>query len=205
MIVTNQCRYVNGKMVWDRPPTEAEKAADAARFAEMCATRTAAPMLGSEKAFLADVGFRDHGLGDHPLWQQEMIIRQAKRAGIAVDGKRYFGGLADGRGVADPGAWCATQQDYIDEAKKKDLIVHSGCGVGGVNYDNGYRPPKPTPVDLAPDIVDRLAKQYVAKDPDLAQKPVQEIKEMVVENHGRKRANRKKTWVAEKDFKDIDA
>jgi len=198
MNITRQ--FVNGR--WEPPFTPEEEARRADRFAEMCASRQAPIMVGSERAFLADVGFRHHGLDDHPVWQQEEIVGMAKRAGIAVDGKRYYGGLADGRGPADPGAWCATQQDYIDTVKRRNLTVRSGSGVGGVNHEGVVGPP-PKPVDLAPDIVNRLTKEYVQKDPSLALKHPQELKEMVTAIHGRRKSKSIKPFKVDSNFKDI--
>lgn len=197
--------FKNGK--WEPPFTPEEEAANAARFAEMCASRQGTPTLGSERTFMAEVGFRDHGFADHPKWLQEILITRAKAAGINVEGKRYFGGLADGRGVCDPGAWCATQQDYIDEANRKDLIVHSGSGLGGVNRGhNDEIIPMPEGPKLAPDIVNRLTNEYRARDPQMAQKPVQEVKEMVIEKHGRRPKNRPiPDWKPDANFKDFES
>ena len=194
-------RFINGK--WEPPFTKAEQAANDARFAEMCATRQATATVGSERAFLADVGFRHHGLDDHPQWLQEMIVQKATRAGISVNGKRYYGGLADGRGVRDPEAWCATQQDFLDVVKRRNLKATSGSGLGGVNHEGMLAPPAPD-VDLAPDIVDRLTKEY-QQHPDYHQRPVQELKEMVVEKHGRKKKSSVKEFKPQAGFKDIES
>lgn len=199
MKITRQ--FKNGK--WEPPFTPDELAAKERAFALMCETRQAPIMVGSERAFLADVGFRHHGLEDHPVWLQHQIVSQAKRAGIAVDGKRYFGGLADHRGPADPGAWCATQQDYLDTVKRRNLNAVSGCGIGGVNHQGVLAPPPPD-VDLAPDIVNRLAKEYVAKDPDLARKPAQEVKEMVIDKHGARKSKSVKPFKVQPNFRDLE-
>ncbi len=198
MNITRQ--FINGK--WEPPFTAEEEEKRNAAFAEMCESHCAPIMVGSERAFLADVGFRHHGLEDHPLWQQEEIIGMAKSAGISVDGKRYFGGLADHRGVRDPEAWCASQQDYIDTAKKRNLNITSGSGIGGVNMRAAPVPPPPD-IDLAPDIVDRLAKEY-RQDPDVARKPIQETREMVVEKHGRRKSKAVKPFKVADNFRDYN-
>lgn len=198
MNITRQ--YVNGK--WEPPFTKEEESARVRGFVAMCEARQAPATLGSERAFLADVGFRHHGLQDHPLWQQESIIAEAKAAGINIEGKRYFGGIADGRGICDPEAWCASQQDYIDVVKRRNLTVKSGSGLGGVNHEGVVAPPPPD-IPLAADIVDRLAGEYVERDPDnWARKPKQEVREMVVDKHAL-RHRTPEPWKAEPNFKDI--
>lgn len=183
MIVTNQARYVNGKMVYDREPTAAERDADAARFAEMLAARRGPAMNGSDQAFNDDVSIRHHGLQDEPLGLQEHMISQARRAGINITGKVFKGGIAERHlGAADPKAWVSSFDEMVSVAAERDLIVNRG----GKRYndDDNYVPPPE--VDLHPRLVrDMIVKDCIA-NPELARKPVAELKAMVTEKYGRK-------------------
>lgn len=210
MNITRTAKFVDGKLVYDPPYTEEELAAQRERFDEMCATRTGPQFLGSEKAFLADVDFRNHGLGDHPEWLQKIIIEKARAAGVNTEGKRYYGGLArDNLGVADPEAWCASQQDVIDCVKRRNkpgsaLSVKSGAGTGGVNFQ-GLKCPPPPDVALSDKLVREEMQKRVNADPGLALKDQRELREQVIDEHGSGRAKKAlKQRGTSKRFKDTD-
>jgi hypothetical protein len=115
------------------------------------------------------------------------ILSEAKKAGINIAGKIYKGGLGK---PGDPLAWVSDSGDVLRAAKAKALHV-----TGRVNYEPpgmDDRPPPPRKA-LADDIVRTEVLRVTAANPDLAakcrEKPalVEELKQQVIEKHGKKR------------------
>lgn len=157
------------------------------RFATMAALQQPPGTRGTERAFNEG---RNAGewLNAMPKRQADYIIREAKAAGISVAGKYYHSGIADKRGWCDPAAWVSGPDDVLAVAKRRRLEVK-----GAVNYT----PPEGEPVQrvgLAKDIVARMAKDEMAKNPKLTAKQARAI---VRERHtprwakGRGKANKK--------------
>jgi hypothetical protein len=177
MKITRTATLVGGVMVYDPPYTDEELRAQALSFQEMLKSRRAPVMKGSDRAFLeGDV--IHHGLQGIRRDMAEHMVAEARRAGINITGKVYKGGLADQRGPADPEAWVGSTDDVLAVCKRKKLRCN-----GIVHYEPPPAPPPPD-VPLAPHIVEDLAREYIAEDPDLSRKPIQEIREMVIDKHG---------------------
>lgn len=105
----------------------------------------------------------------------------AKKAGISTSGKLYHSGIADSRGPQDPEAWVSGLDDLKRVIKKRNLTT-----TGIVNHKGVETPPKPD-VPLSDKIVNRIIAQETKKDPGLKSKPKQELKEMVIAKHARKK------------------
>jgi len=203
MKITRTAKFVNGKMVWEPPFTPAEQAEREASFNAMVASGIPPAYPGSEKTFLHGASI-NHGLADHPSWMQEGMIRMAHEAGINTHGKVYKGGIADGRGPRDPEAWVSTMQDVLDVAKRRNLTIKSGAGIGGVNHEGVLMPPPPD-VALNPRIVKTKMQEMIANNPELATADKRELAEQIIDKHGAPRATRqlKKRGVSNK-FVEID-
>lgn len=153
------------------------------QFAAMCLLRQAPGTKGTDRALMqGDV--LNHGLADMPVWLQEMHVAKAKAAGISIAGKVYKGGLADGRGPADPAAWVGGVDDVLEVARKRDLHVYDGVVTHTPVRDIVPKPDVP----LAPKLVEGLVNDYLQADPGLAAKPRQELREMVIDKHGARAA-----------------
>lgn len=176
MIITRTAKFIGGKMVYDPPLTDAEKAADAKRFTEMVSTRRAPGLNGTDRAFLeGDV--IHHGLQDKTPAMARHMVKKAREAGINITGKVYKSSLADQRGAADPMAWVGGTDDVLAACKAKNLICR-----GSVNYEG--TPPPPTPdCPLSDRIIKETARSYIAADPTWASKP-HELCEMIIDKHG---------------------
>jgi hypothetical protein len=140
------------------------------RFAEMCALQQPPGTQGTDRAFMQgrlDGNWMD-GL---PPRMAKKMAREAKAAGINVNGKYYLGGLADKRGHMDPSAWVDSVGDIKRVAKARNLNVSGICNVEGHEVE-------PVRAALNPKIVNKLAKQAMASDPKLTrQEAVRQVKE----------------------------
>lgn len=149
-------------------------------WAAMCACRQPPGAKNTDRAF--QQGQRRKMENMDPVNRRNMQAI-AKRAGINTDGKYYMSSLGS---YTDPAAWVATADDVVTTAKKKNLTVEGVVNHRGIEKDVA---PKQGP-RLAPDIVERLAQEKLAKDPALRAKvkrqpkAIRELKEQVVEQHG---------------------
>ena len=107
----------------------------------------------------------------------------AKKAGMNIKGKRYLSGLAAYPG--DPKAWVNGRGDIQKVCEERDwnctgTVNHKSRGIRGT--------PKESPA-LASDIVDRKVAEIVASQPSekRAYVDVDDLREQVVERHGRKK------------------
>lgn len=107
----------------------------------------------------------------------ERYRKVAERLGGSVKGKKYLSTLAEFPG--DPRAWVDTVGDIRRVCEERGY----NCEDLGIKAEVKE---EPKPVRLAPDLVDKHVKRYRKQDPKLAAKPVQEVREMVIEKHGRK-------------------
>jgi hypothetical protein len=106
-----------------------------------------------------------------PARMAKKMAREAKAAGININGKYYLGGLADKRGHMDPSAWVDSVSDIKRVAKARNLNVSGIVNVQGHEVE----PVRPA---LNPKIVNKLAKQAMASDPKLTrQEAVRQVKE----------------------------
>ncbi len=119
----------------------------------------------------------------------KMLHDRAKKAGIDSRGKYYLGGLAQrGKGPTDPAAWVTCADDVLTVAKAKNLNIE-----GVLNRPAIVKEQAPNQPGLAPDIVNNLARQALAKDPALRERvrrskhAGQELRESIVDKHTRKK------------------
>lgn len=157
-------------------------------MALMCASNKAPGVKGGDRVFNEQARHRMETM--HPR-NRERILEIAKKAGINTQGKYYVGGL--GR-YNDPAAWVSTTDDVMASAKKKGCIVN-----GAVRYDPGederFESQCRTAenIRIAPDLVDEIAGEYIQKDEKIREKvrkdpkKLAEVKEMVIEKHGKKK------------------
>ncbi len=121
---------------------------------------------------------------------RQAIQRIAKRAGISTDGKYYKGGL--GR-YNDPAAWVSCADDVLAVAKAKNLDIEGVLNHKAVHKE--VEPPKSQ--GLAPDIVQNIARDYLASDPALAERCSKskharlELREQIIDKHGRRNRPKK--------------
>jgi hypothetical protein len=104
----------------------------------------------------------------------------AKAAGISTAGKVYMSGVADRRGPRDPEAWVDSVGSLKRLVQKRNMTCE-----GIVNNVAVELPPKPD-VPLNDSIVNNIIAQETQKNPGLKAKPRQELREMVIDKHGRK-------------------
>ena len=143
-------------------------------LAEMFALRSPPGTRFTEKAFLEG---RKMNMDD-PV--DRLAVQRAHAAGISTQGKVYIGGLADGRGPADPAAWVSSADDVLAVAKRRQLKVE-----GALRYDPGPVQEKEPKYKIAPDIMRRLMRKY-RKDPKYKKKSRKELKEIIEANHAPK-------------------
>ena len=106
----------------------------------------------------------------------EVDFLAAKAAGVAVEGKKYFGSLG---APEDPDAWQDNLGDVKRAAKRKNLNLyrHDEHVVKAREVE-----PKPeTPYRVADDLVDKYTGYAIQDDPQIAETPQQvaELKEQV--------------------------
>jgi hypothetical protein len=111
------------------------------------------------------------------------IVHIAEQAGISTAGKVYEGQLGK---YNDPAAWISGTSDVVRAARQKNMHVPS-LGVTATQYD-----PKPQGPKIAPDILQRLESDAIAKDPVLKEKvrrspgAKKELRQQLIDKHARK-------------------
>ena len=130
------------------------------RMAGMLAARRPPSMRGTDSQFQKKEQERMKGMDEE---NREAVLAIAKRAGIDTTGKTYNGQLGK---YDDPHAWVADTHDVVEAAKAKKLDIK-----GDVNVQHAGDTSQPlAPAPLADDIVDRIASEKIASDPQLAEK-----------------------------------
>lgn len=146
------------------------------RWAEMCALQKPPGVKGTDRSFMFG-RMNNQQLDEMPVDHAQNIVTLAKRAGINVSGKYYAGGLADGRGPADPEAWVSGSDDIKRVAMKRNLSVSGAVEHKGIPMER----PKSKPLS------DRLTKELMQRErktnPTMK---AGELREMVVAKYGRK-------------------
>jgi hypothetical protein len=146
------------------------------RWAEMCALQKPPGVRGTDRSFMYG-RMNNQQLDEMPRDHAQNIVTMAKRAGINVSGKFYAGGLADGRGPADPRAWVSGSDDIKRVAIERNLSVSGAVEHKGVPMER----PKSKPLS------DRLTKELMQRErkshPGMK---AGELREMVVSKYGRK-------------------
>lgn len=165
-----------------------ERAADAARLAEMFAARQPPGTRGTDRAFLEG---RENG----KQFEREPHVgdryrRMAKRAGVETTGRIYHPGLASRPG--DPNAWIADTSDLLKKCQQQG----KSC-TGIVEYQAPQQPPRPSK-PLADNIVNRLMTEKIFENPDIAvriktgKQTLKDLREDVIAKHSLKRKTTKK-------------
>lgn len=152
------------------------------RFAEMCALQVPPGTRGTDRAFMEG---RSNGqfFDNMPPRLARKMIREARAAGISVEGKFYMGGLADKRGHCDPDAWIDSVADIKRVAQKRDLHV-----TGIVEHTPPEKPP-PKSVDIAPDILREHVRKEMKANPKLKRgEAIEKVKERIVPRWKRKKS-----------------
>ncbi len=142
------------------------------QFAVMVALQTPPGTKGTDRAFMQG-RCNNQQLDDMPRSQAEWLSREARAAGISIEGKYYCGGLADHRAWRDPEAWVSGTDDIARVAAKRGKSVS-----GSVNYEAPAVPPKRTLINeqIVRDEVRKLKKQN-------PKAKVGELRERVIEKH----------------------
>lgn len=96
----------------------------------------------------------------------------AVAGGQCVKGKVYLSGLAEYPG--DPRAWVETREDVRKVCEDRGWNAEGSVNVKGAKGDT-----PPLDVGLAPDLVEGYAQAAVEADPGLAERPAEEVREMV--------------------------
>lgn len=141
-------------------------------FAVMVALQRPPGTKGTDRAFM-EGRCNNQQLDDMPQKQAEWLAREARAAGISIEGKYYCGGLADHRAWRDPEAWVSGNDDIRRVAQKRGKTVS-----GSVNYEAPPVPPKRTLIheQIVQDEVRKLKKLNPrAKS--------RELREQVIEKH----------------------
>lgn len=146
------------------------------RWAEMCALQKPPGVKGTDRSFMFG-RMNNQQLDEMPVDHAQNIVTLAKRAGINVSGKYYAGGLADGRGPADPKAWVSGADDIKRVAMERNLSVSGAVEHKGIPMDR----PKSKP--LSERLTRELARQEQKNHPNMK---AGELRELVVEKYGRK-------------------
>lgn len=108
----------------------------------------------------------------------------AKKLGFNTKGKVYISGLA--RFPGDPQAWISDRDDIKRICEKNNYNCEGEFNITARNDV----PPKP-PVDLAPQLVEQGVRDLLQEDPGLKSKPVEELRERVIEERSMGRRMRK--------------
>lgn len=155
----------------------AEKdAGDDKRLDDILFWQVAPGHSGTDKTFFQGK-CNGHNVGDVVKKRDYEI---ARKYGVDTSGKLYVSAVADQRGPADPRAWVSGMDDLKRVVKKRGITCE------GIVTNKGPEVEPNKPVALADDIVERVIKREVKANPNLAKKKKQELREMVIEKHGRK-------------------
>lgn len=158
-------------------------AGETERWAEMCALQSPPGTRNTDRAFNQGQRMKMDRMAQVNATE---LHKRAQKAGIETGGKYYISALGK---HTDPAAWVTCADDVLAVCKARNLDCE-----GVIKYKAAQQevaPPKD--VALAPDIVQRFEKEYIAHEPGLAErikknpKARTELRERIVENHGRKK------------------
>ena len=160
------CRIVNGETVWDPPFTPEEEAAARDRFHDMVAHRKG-PFLMTDSVYCE--GRCNGNQFEATPWVGDHHLAVAKSEGVDITGKVYEPQMAEYPG--DPKAWVTGRGDiqrYCEE-------VGANC-YGAVQARHHRTEPVKEEV-VAPDLLEMHTDMRIEKNPELAHKPREEVKE----------------------------
>lgn len=146
------------------------------KFATMCAVQIAPGTKGTDRAFM-EGRMNNQQLDELPPIMARYMVKDAKSAGININGKHYVAGLADKRGWKDPEAWVSNNDDITTVARKRNLSVS-----GSVNHEGRAVPPKRKV--LSEKIIKEETKHMKKKFPKASKA---ELRERVINKHSLKR------------------
>ncbi len=149
------------------------------RFAEMAALQCPPGTQGTDRAFM-EGRMNNQQLDAMPARQAKYVSDEARQAGINISGKYYCGGIADHRGWRDPKAWVSSNDDVLNVAKERRMMV-----TGSVNYDPGPAAPQRKLINES--IVKDLVRREKKKNPGAK---TSELREKVIEKHAYRVKNR---------------
>jgi len=141
-------------------------------WALMCALQQPPGTKGTDRALMQG-RYNGNWIDELPAKQAKWLTKEAKAAGISINGKFYMSGLADKRGHLDPDAWIDSVDDIKQVAAKRNLEV-----TGIVNVK--ARQEEVKRVDLNPKIARELAKKEMSSHSGLSYK---DALERVKEKH----------------------
>lgn len=148
-------------------------------IAEMCATRFAPKMHGSERALLEGLT-ENHRISRMPEDQLDLRIAQARAAGVNTQGKVYADELARPGMTNDPEAWISGRDDFERVCRKNGW----GCKKLGIKAAQ-YQPEKKAPRLAEPLVREMMGRKLESMDPGERQKTdLRELREQVIEDHG---------------------
>jgi hypothetical protein len=149
-------------------------------WASMSACRRGARQAGSDTAFWEHARRR---MNNMTPYMQNLVMKQAKQAGIDTTGKVHMTGL----GAPDnPDAWISGTDDIVAVCKKRNLSCE-----GHVNYQGAEVPPQQVP--LAEDLIDEMVQLEREVNPDTDAKcrrdatELKRLRGLVVEKYGCKK------------------
>jgi len=164
---------LNGKKVSsDSPEWKAYSERTKHRFAEMCEARQA-PGAKTDREFFKGVGHDP--LRDNEMDEEVYSAHKAKAAsmGMSIENKKYFGSLADG--PLDMKAW----RDDFGGVQK--LAAEQGGTLDRRTMEVTYEEQEveEKPYAVADCVIERLADEQIAENPDLAHSDRTELEETI--------------------------
>jgi hypothetical protein len=149
------------------------------RWAEMCALQIAPGTMGSDRAYM-EGRHNNQQLDALPPRQAKYMAKEAREAGISIEGKYYCGGVANHLRWRDPEAWVSSNDDVLKVAKKRRMMVS-----GSVNYDPGVAPPQRKKINekIVSEEVARIRRHNPKANPG-------ELREQIIDRHSYKAKGR---------------
>ena len=155
----------------------------------MILARRTFPGVRTDSQFFAGIGTLEKQFKGDPEGLQRVVQAARSKGYNPSPHDLYDPGMCRSEvGMGDPEAF-VSQRDGRGEVQRR--LKKRGWGSDRMGVKGEQREPKPD-VALAPDIVERLAIEAATRDPSLRTKKKQEIREMIVEKHTRKKARNTK-------------
>ncbi len=131
---------------------------------EMLETQTP-PGAWTDRDFFKGKGTdqcRDNEMTEEDFAEYKAV---ANAAGVSTEGKTYIGSLA--RKVKDPEAWCSDFDDAKALARKRGDVDLFRGGIKVVSAKEPENPPDEEPYAVADNVVNRMADEAIAMNPDI--------------------------------------
>lgn len=152
--------------------------ADPSILADMLASRQAPGTKWTDRTFLQG-RLTGHSLDRMDPVTRAKWLKVAKKKGFSLNGKVLCSGLTNQE--FDLRAWVDSRAEQKERcaALGRNLWVNGDCV-----YSAPELPPKPK-VNLAASIVEKEVNSLLKKDPSLRKKKRQELREAVIDKHGK--------------------